>query len=258
MLDRNYRIEVGDQQDAPQRQLVALRIVARSAVEVLDRVDIEQCGPVGELREHSQGQPGGQQRRRQPVPSQNASQGGKAPGRGRHPGHRSRCAPVAGARRPLISIIRTRSPMGCRALAAAGMPHCQQDSVKRQPPGHPVARNLGQGDPGEGGLPGENPRGDEDPGKAQRERRHHFLWLVGGDPLVDEPGDDDHRDRPQQADDQADGVVRDVQRSNVQQRLEKPPWGRQYDQLRPADEWLERGDSVAAVQDCDRYQRNDR
>ncbi len=72
MLDRDDDIKVGNGGNGPQRQLVTLGIVPRGVVQVLDRVDVEQRGPVGELREHPEHQPGGQQRGGQPVPAQQA------------------------------------------------------------------------------------------------------------------------------------------------------------------------------------------
>ena len=75
MLDGGHRARVRHREEGPQHELVAGRIVARvGAEQVLDRVDVEQRGTVGDLREDPQHQPGGQQHGQQPVTAQ-------APGR---------------------------------------------------------------------------------------------------------------------------------------------------------------------------------
>ncbi len=77
MLDGGYRVEVGQEQDGPQRPLVPDRVHPARVVQVPGRVDVEQRGPVGELDQHPEHQAGQQQRGGQPVPAQ--------PGRGRLP-----------------------------------------------------------------------------------------------------------------------------------------------------------------------------
>ena len=62
VLDRGDRAQVADQQDDFSSTRVPERVGAgRRAVQVLERVDVDQRGLVGELGQHPQHQPGGQQ-----------------------------------------------------------------------------------------------------------------------------------------------------------------------------------------------------
>ena len=81
VLDGGDRIEIGHEQDRPQRSLVADRVHSLGVVQVPGGVDIEQRGPVGDLGQHPERQAGGQQDDGQPVPPREPGPCGVPPGR---------------------------------------------------------------------------------------------------------------------------------------------------------------------------------
>ena len=115
MLDGGDGVEVGDREDRPQRPLVADRVHAgRVVVQVPGRVDVEQHRPVGDLGEHPEHQPRGQQRGGQPVPPQQRP--GQAGAGLRRPG---RAGPALHGCGFYLAVFKHDS---CRAVVISGSP----------------------------------------------------------------------------------------------------------------------------------------
>ena len=114
VLDGHHRFQVPGQQQPLEDHVVAERVVARpGAVQVLEAVDVQQRGPVGDLGQHTQHQAGQQQRRDQPVRRATAPAASRP---ARAPAGRQRSALAAG--RGITRIARSRRG-ALRSLAFA-------------------------------------------------------------------------------------------------------------------------------------------
>ncbi len=97
VLEQRDHVEVADEQDRPQRDPVADRVVAIGVIQVPGRVLVEKCRPVGQLHEHSQHHAGRDEHGCEPVPPQRRQPAGQPGLLARGAGRAAEPAPASGA-----------------------------------------------------------------------------------------------------------------------------------------------------------------
>ncbi len=132
VLDQRDEAQATEDHDGPERHRVPERVSPRRrAVQVLQRVHIDQRGPVGDLCRDPQRQPGGQQHHQQPVPSQQPGGPGTPglPGGAGRTRLRARGVPAAADRRagPCLEVRSGHARDARRDAAGRGVSGAQPE-----------------------------------------------------------------------------------------------------------------------------------